>query len=56
LLKRLGALEVFARNQQGTLQELREHVDRLQEGLQSETFEVKSPRLATAADRRRRWR
>jgi hypothetical protein len=56
LLKRLGELEVFARDQEGTLQELREHVDRLQEGLQSEPFEVTPPPLATAADRRRRWR
>ena len=49
LMKRLGELEVFARDQEGTLQELREHIDRL-------SFEVRSPRVAAAADRRRRWR
>jgi hypothetical protein len=54
LLKRLGDLEVFARDQEGTLQELREHFDRLQEGLPAEVFGAKPSRLATAADRRRR--
>ena len=56
LMKRLGELEVFARDQEGTLQELREHVDRLQEGLRAGSFEAGLPRVATAADRRRRWR
>ena len=56
LLKRLGDLEVFARDQEGTLQELREHIDRLQEGLRAGSFGVRSPGVATAADRRRRWR
>jgi len=57
LLKRLGELEVFARDQEGTLQELREQIDRLQEGLASEVSGVsgvRHSRLATAADRRRR--
>ena len=54
LLRRLGELEEFARDQEGTLQELREHIDRLQEGLRPESFEAGTPRLATAADRRRR--
>jgi hypothetical protein len=54
LLKRLGELEVFARDQERTLQELREHIDRLQEGLPAEVFGSKSSRLATAADHRRR--
>ena len=56
LLKRASELEVFARDQEGTLQELREHIDRLREGLrlQRESFELTAPRLATAADRRRR--
>ena len=54
LMKRLGELEVSARDQEGTLQELREHFDRLQEGLPSEVFGAKPSRLATAADRRRR--
>ena len=56
LMKRLGELEVFARDQEGTLQELRERIDRLQDGLRAGSFEARSPRLATAADRRRRWR
>jgi prefoldin subunit 5 len=56
LMKRLGELEVFARDQEGTLQELREHIDRLQDGLRAGSFEVRSPRVAAAADRRRRWR
>ena len=54
LLKRLGELEVFARDQEGTLQELREHIDRLQEGLRPEISGLRPTRLATAADRRRR--
>jgi hypothetical protein len=56
LMKRLGELEEFARDQEGTLQELREHIDRLQEGLRAGSREVRSPDVATAADRRRRWR
>jgi len=55
-MKRLGELEEFARDQEGTLQELREHIDRLQEGARAGRFEVKTPGAATAADRRRRWR
>ena len=55
LMKRLGELEVFARDQEGTLQELREHIDRLQDGLLAGSFEVGSPRVTAAADRRR-WR
>jgi ABC-type transporter Mla subunit MlaD len=54
LLKRLGELEEFARDQEGTLQELREQLDRLQEELQPENAELHPPRLATAADRWRR--
>jgi prefoldin subunit 5 len=54
LLKRASELEVFARDQEGTLQELREQIDRLREGLQRQSFELTAPRLATAADRRRR--
>jgi prefoldin subunit 5 len=56
LMKRLGELEEFARDQEGTLQELREHVDRLQEGLRVGSFEASTPGVATAGDRRRRWR
>ena len=56
LMKRLGELEVFARDQEGTLQELREHIDRLQDGLRAGSSEVRSPGVAAAADRRRRWR
>lgn len=56
LMKRLGELEQFARDQEGTLQELRQHIDRLQEGLRAGNFEVSSPGVATAVDRRRRWR
>jgi hypothetical protein len=54
LLKRARELEVFARDQEGTLQELRKQIDRLQEGLRREIFEAGPPRLAAAADRRRR--
>jgi DNA repair exonuclease SbcCD ATPase subunit len=54
LLKRLGELEEFARDQEGTLQELREQLDRLQEELRPESAELHPPRLATAADRWRR--
>jgi prefoldin subunit 5 len=54
LMKRLGELEVFARDQEGTLQELRERIDRLQDELRAESFEVEPPRVAAAADRRRR--
>ena len=56
LMKRLGELEVFARDQEGTLQELREHIDRLQEGLRAGNLEARSPGIASAADRRRRGR
>jgi prefoldin subunit 5 len=56
LMKRLGELEMFAHDQEGTLQELREHIDRLQDGLRAGSFEVRSPRVAAAADRRRRGR
>jgi len=56
LMKRLGELEEFARDQEGTLQELREHIDRLQEGARAGRFAVRTPGAATAADRRRRWR
>ena len=54
LLKRLNELEQYARDQEGTLQELREHIDRLQEGLPSVVSGVRPQALATAADRRRR--
>jgi prefoldin subunit 5 len=37
LLNRLGDLELFARDQEGTLQELREQINRLQEELQPDT-------------------
>ena len=56
LMKRLGDLEVFAHDQEGTLQELRERIDRLQDGLLAGSFEVRPPRVAAAAERRRRWR
>ena len=54
LVKRLNELEQYARDQEGTLQELREHIDRLQEGLPSVVSGVRPQALATAADRRRR--
>jgi len=58
LTKRLGELEEFARDQEGTLRELREHIDRLQEGLRAGGFQMRTRGLAAAAaaDRRRRWR
>jgi len=54
LLERASELEVFARDQEGTLQELREHIDRLREGLRRKNTGLTAPRLATAADRRQR--
>ena len=56
LMKRLGELEVFARDQEGTLQELRERIERLQDAVRAGSFEVRTPRVAAAGDRRRRWR
>ena len=56
LMKRLADLEMFARDQEGTLQELREHIDQLQDGLRAGSFEERPPRVAAAAERRRRWR
>jgi hypothetical protein len=54
LLKRAGDLEAFARDQRGTMEELRVQIARLQEDLRHSNFAATRPRLAAASDRSRR--